>query len=289
VLSLIDYKTDPISSWPAARAPRRARGSRVASVFDPLSGLGLDKGLAGGGGGESASPSRKDFRAAAYWNPSVVTDVDGKAEVRFKLPDSLTTYRIMAVASAMDDRFGKGDARVTSSRPLMARPALPRFLRAGDAFDASIIVTSKSAVAGDIDVTAKLTGVSRSGDASQRVHVARAKRRGYPVVASAWARRRSVRREAGETDSAAVRNHAAAPAQAVGSRATEEHRPKLGDLRRWDDGRAHADDLFRRPRRRRPCSLPVRMHRRLASARAAQSSRSARSSASRCLRTRTRW
>ncbi len=243
VLSLIDYKTpDPISVFGQPRglhvATLEARGD-LASVFDPLSGLGLDKGLAGGGGGESASPSRKDFRAAAYWNPSVVTDVDGKAEVRFKLPDSLTTYRIMAVASAMDDRFGKGDARVTSSRPLMARPALPRFLRAGDAFDASIIVTSKSAVAGDIDVTAKLTGVSMSGDASQRVHVAPGEsvEVRYPVVASrvGEATFRFDVKGAGETDSVTAVRKVTPPlpleAVALYGATAEAAAEKLGDLR----------------------------------------------------------
>ena len=47
----------------------------------------------------------------------------------------------MAVAAAEDDRFGYGQSYVTTSRPLMARPALPRFLRAGDSIDAGVIVT----------------------------------------------------------------------------------------------------------------------------------------------------
>jgi len=173
VLSLIDYRTpDPIRVFGEPRSLHVAMlesRSSLASIFDPLSGVGLDKGLAGGGGGESSTASRKDFRAAAYWNPSVITSQDGRAEVSFKLPDSLTTYRIMAVAASTDDRFGKGDARITSSRPLMARPALPRFLRAGDAFDASVVVTSKAQVKSDIDVTAKMAGVTMSGEATKTI------------------------------------------------------------------------------------------------------------------------
>ncbi len=176
VLSLVDYKTpDPIPVFGATRsnhvATLEGRAS-LATLFDPLSGLGLDKGLAGGGGGaEGAGGARKDFRAAAYFNPSVVTDEKGNASVRFKLPDSLTTYRVMAVAVAEDDRFGSADARVVTSKPLMARPALPRFLRAGDTFDASVIVSSKGTDTAEIEVTAKLSGVSLTGQASQRVRV----------------------------------------------------------------------------------------------------------------------
>ncbi len=69
---------------------------------------------------------RADFRATAYFEPSIFTDSNGKAHARFKLPDNLTTFRLMAVAAAEDDRFGFGEAQVTTSRPLMARPALPR-------------------------------------------------------------------------------------------------------------------------------------------------------------------
>src|SRR5690606_9028358 len=43
---------------------------------------------------------RSDFRALAAFVPDVTTDEAGKAEVRFKLPDSLTRYRVMAVASS---------------------------------------------------------------------------------------------------------------------------------------------------------------------------------------------
>lgn len=176
VLSLVDYKTpDPIPVFGAVRSNHVATlegRAELASLFDPLSGLGLDKGLAGGGGGaESAGGARKDFRAAAFFNPSVITDEKGNASVRFKLPDSLTTYRVMAVAVAEDDRFGSADARVVTSKPLMARPALPRFLRAGDTFDASVIVSSKSAEAAEVEVSARLTGVTLTGPASQRVRV----------------------------------------------------------------------------------------------------------------------
>ncbi|NUO53308.1 MAG: hypothetical protein HOV80_31045 [Polyangiaceae bacterium] len=177
VLSLVNYQTpDPIPVFGAPRpnhvATLEGRAS-LATLFDPLSGLGLDKGLAGGGGGEgAASGARKDFRASAYFNPAVVTDEQGNATVKFKLPDSLTTFRVMAVAVGQDDRFGSSDARIVTSKSLMARPALPRFLRAGDNFDASVIITSKGAAGGEAEVTAKLDGVTLKGAPTQKIRLA---------------------------------------------------------------------------------------------------------------------
>jgi len=43
---------------------------------------------------------RENFNALAVFSPSVRTDANGRAQVRVKLPDNLTRYRVMAVAVA---------------------------------------------------------------------------------------------------------------------------------------------------------------------------------------------
>lgn len=177
VLSLVGYKTpDPI---PVFGAPRdlevQTLESRMAlaKTFHPFGSIGIDKGLDGGGGADSALGAgvRRDFRAAAYFNPSIVTDASGVAKASFKLPEQLTTFRVMAVVASTDDRFGFADKRVTTSRPLMARPALPRFLRAGDTLSASVIVTSKGHPTGEVDVGITVSGLELEGESKQRVHL----------------------------------------------------------------------------------------------------------------------
>ena len=173
VLSLIGYQTpDPI---PIFAAPRRLEVATIemrealARVRNPFADLGEDKGLPGGGGAGPGLGVRRDFRPSAYYNPSLVTDAAGKAKVTFKLPDSLTTYRIMAVVAGEGDRFGYGAARVTTSRPLMARPALPRFLRAGDAIDAGVVLTSKGLPRSEIEVEIAVEGLTLAGEAKRTV------------------------------------------------------------------------------------------------------------------------
>ena len=84
----------------------------------------------GGGGGADAGAGtmRKDFRVLAFWLGSVTTDEYGKRAVEVKLPESLTTYRIMAVAGDRSSRFGSGDAEVRINKPLTLKPTFPRFL-----------------------------------------------------------------------------------------------------------------------------------------------------------------
>ena len=177
VLSLIGYKVpDPI---PVFTAPRRlsvftleARDGLARIGLEALDGaLGADKGRDGGGGG--VSPARRDFRQTAYFNPSVLTDAAGKAHVRFKLPESLTTYRIMAVVVGEGDHYGFGAASVTSSKRLMARPALPRFLRAGDSLQAGVVISAKNFEPGQVTVQARATGITLVGDSSRTLALGR--------------------------------------------------------------------------------------------------------------------
>ena len=84
----------------------------------------------GGGGGEEpgAGTMRKDFRVLAFWVGSVVTDANGQATIDVTLPESLTTYRIMAVAADKASRFGSGDSEIRINKPVTLKPAFPRFL-----------------------------------------------------------------------------------------------------------------------------------------------------------------
>jgi uncharacterized protein YfaS (alpha-2-macroglobulin family) len=111
----------------------------------------------GGGGGADASAGtmRKDFRVLAFWLGSVTTDAYGKGSFEVKLPESLTTYRIMAVAADRSSRFGSGDAEVRINKPLTLKPTFPRFLALGDKAYFGAVVTSQLKAAGAATVTIK--------------------------------------------------------------------------------------------------------------------------------------
>ncbi len=111
----------------------------------------------GGGGGADAGAGtlRKDFRVLAFWLGSVTTDQNGQAHVNVTLPESLTTYRIMAVAADRLSRFGSGDSEVRINKPLTLKPTFPRFLAVGDRAHFGAVVTSQLSTAGTAVVTMK--------------------------------------------------------------------------------------------------------------------------------------
>jgi alpha-2-macroglobulin len=118
---------------------------------------------------------RADFRPLAFWVGSLVTGADGGARTTVKLPDSLTTYRIMAVAGDLASQFGVGDSSIRTSLPLTLLPALPRFLTSGDRASFGATVTNNSAMAGTVRVdVAAVTGspLTFEGSTSRSIDLA---------------------------------------------------------------------------------------------------------------------
>ncbi len=111
----------------------------------------------GGGGDGSGGGIRSDFKTTVLFNPTLELK-DGAAQFQFALPDNLTTFRVMAVVITQGDRFGSGQTALQVNKPVMALPAMPRFARVGDVFEAGVVVHSHGAAAGEATVTAFVEG-----------------------------------------------------------------------------------------------------------------------------------
>src|SRR5215510_12392546 len=83
---------------------------------------------------------RKDFKDTAFWKPDVVTGADGKATVKFDLPENLTTWRATARAVSGDLRVGSIVSRVLSRKDLILRLEIPRFMTEGDTVTVSGVI-----------------------------------------------------------------------------------------------------------------------------------------------------
>ncbi len=118
----------------------------------------------GGGGGEGAADIlRSRFRATAFFLSSVEADSSGVARTTVTLPDNLTTFRVMAVAVTAGDRYGSARSPMLVTRPLLARPALPRFVRPGDRFTAGVVVNHRTGGTPTVEVEARTTGIALEG------------------------------------------------------------------------------------------------------------------------------
>jgi alpha-2-macroglobulin len=108
---------------------------------------------------------RHNFLPNALYRGAVVSDSRGHARVDFTLPDDLTTWRVMVVAISSsasskppNARFGNGEATFITTKPLLANPLVPQFVRPGDRFSAGIAVTNKAGRSGPLDITGALFG-----------------------------------------------------------------------------------------------------------------------------------
>ena len=130
------------------------------------------KGAPAGGDGDSGNKSRKKILPLAYWNPSVITDSDGKAHVNFTLPDNLTTWRVLVVAADKQHRFGFGSGTFRATKKVMVEPSLPSFLTEGDKFKSRFTVFNRTGAEAKFKGELKVTGVILNEDASKEANIA---------------------------------------------------------------------------------------------------------------------
>jgi alpha-2-macroglobulin len=172
VLSLTDYRTpDVLGSVYVRKALQVMNGDSRQRIISRR--VLTPKGETDGGGGgldAGAGVLRRDFRVLAFWLGSVTTDANGRASVDVKLPESLTTYRIMAVAADHSSRFGSSETEVRTNKPLTLAPTWPRFLALGDRAFFGAVVGSQLPGPGTATVTMRSldTGVLELTGATER-------------------------------------------------------------------------------------------------------------------------
>ncbi len=83
---------------------------------------------------------RQNFSTLALFSPAIETDANGKAQVKFKMPDSIARYRIMAIAAAGTNKFGATESSITAQLPLAIKPSPPRFLSFGDRCELPVLL-----------------------------------------------------------------------------------------------------------------------------------------------------
>lgn len=174
VLRLTDYVTpDPIDFIFSERPLSVRMGEPLLNLVRHRS-FGEKGEAQGGGGGEGEGKGfRSNFQTTVIFEPNLEA-ADGTLKHRFTLPDNLTTFRLMAVAVTQAERFGSGESSLRVNKPVLALPALPRFARVGDVFEAGVVVHSHgNSTAGEVTVSASVSGGAQlKGPATQTVTVA---------------------------------------------------------------------------------------------------------------------
>lgn len=79
-----------------------------------------------------ATPGRAWFPETFLFEPLVVTDASGSASVPVKVPDRLTSWRVLALAHSRSGAQAGAVSGFAGTLPTYVDPVLPPFLRAGD-------------------------------------------------------------------------------------------------------------------------------------------------------------
>ncbi len=137
----------PNDSWKLLDAMMSRRGEQVETSTAAMQVIGRRhfgrKAVATGGGGGRQS-ARELFDTLLLWKARIPLDAAGNATVEVPLNDSLTSFRIVAIASSGAGLFGTGSASIRASQDLMVLSGLPPVVREGDRFRAGVTVRNAS-------------------------------------------------------------------------------------------------------------------------------------------------
>ncbi len=109
-------------------------------------------------GRELTDEFRTIERFVAYWNPSVVAE-NGRAKLSFKLPDNLTSWRVLVLAASSDNRFGFAQTSIVATKDTEIRPMIPNVVSENDTFEVGVSIFNRAERKRTLDVKLIATGL----------------------------------------------------------------------------------------------------------------------------------
>ncbi len=161
----------------------------------------------GAGGGE-VTRVREYFPETMYWNPALLTDEKGQAELRIPMADSITTWRLSMMANSTRGQLGSGTASVKVFQDFFVDIDLPVSLTQNDRVEIPVAVYNY--LPGPQEVTLALEPqpwFTLSGDAQKTVRMepGQVKVVYYPIVVKSIGRHALTVRAKGTKLSDAIR------------------------------------------------------------------------------------
>ena len=145
----------PEAPMPALPAPPMAMDAFSASAAGVVTHHAL-KSTAGrddAAGNAPAPRVRSYFPETMYWNPSLITDDAGHAEIHVPLADSITTWRLSLLASGLGGQLGSATAPVKVFQDFFVDMDLPVALTQHDSVEIPVTVYNYLPHAQDVTLT----------------------------------------------------------------------------------------------------------------------------------------
>jgi uncharacterized protein YfaS (alpha-2-macroglobulin family) len=143
----------------AARPAPAAEAPLELAVEESIAGADADDGFRDQAQLPAGVEVREEFSDTAYWNPVVVTDQRGQAEIILTLPDNLTTWVMRGVGVTNDTLVGEATVELVSTMPLLIRPVTPRFFVVDDKAQLAANITNNTGQELEVEATLSAAGV----------------------------------------------------------------------------------------------------------------------------------
>ncbi len=153
-------------SWQLLEAMMKKRGIEVetSSAQQQVVGkrhYGKKAAAPGGGGGQSGA--RELFDTLLLWRGRVRLDAEGKTSLEVPLNDSLTRFRVVAVAEGGAQFFGTGEGSFGTTQDVLLISGLPAVVREGDRLLASFTVRNTTKTEKRLRVEGEVRPANRGG------------------------------------------------------------------------------------------------------------------------------
>ncbi len=105
---------------------------------------------------ETFTPRLRDyFPEILFWSPSLITDSSGRAHLKFKLADNITTWKMTVLASTKNGEIGVADSEIQAFQPFFLEHDPPKILTIGDVIDLPVVVRNYLPQAQQLNVEMK--------------------------------------------------------------------------------------------------------------------------------------
>jgi hypothetical protein len=155
----------PARRGPAANKPMMEAEAPREAFDDAAQGMALDEAVAFQWAPVRVFPvpeypkhyegPRTDFRETIYWNPSVKTDAQGRAQVRFPVSDAVTSFRVTTEGLAAG-LAGHQETVISSKLPFFLDVKLPLEVSQGDRINLPLTLKNETQEKLSVSLTSNL-------------------------------------------------------------------------------------------------------------------------------------
>jgi len=150
-------------SWEILQAMMGRRGYSIQTSTAQMQVIGKRhfglKALPQGGGG-GRQTTRELFDTLLLWKARLPLDANGEASIEIPLNDSITSFRIVAVATGGTGHFGTGSTSIQSTQDLMIFSGLPPLVREGDRFRGEFTLRNTTNRSMEVGLSARVEGIA---------------------------------------------------------------------------------------------------------------------------------